>query len=369
MNMKRDTSRRISLYLSDLDEGGAENVMVILANEFANRGFDVEFVLAKAVGGFIGRLSSRVKILDLRVPNKFLSLLSLIKYFQNNPSTIVLSTLHVNNIMVILAKKISMAKNIRVVVRVATTVSAQRRVYWKKVVEKFVLSIIYPHADAVIAVSKVVAEDLVDYIGLNKEMIYPIYNPTITSELLIKSKKELSHPWFQPGMPPVVLGVGRLTIDKGYADLVRALAIINKIHEVNLVILGDGDQRHNLEMLAKELAIETKIEIMGFVDNPFNFMRNATVMVLPSLWEGLPNVLIEGLACHCQIISTDSPGGVREILDNGKYGFLVPVGDPKAIAEQIQQVLNGNHLVVEPDWLKQFDVQKATDLYLRAMGV
>lgn len=362
-------NKKIAFYLSGLYEGGAENVMVILANEFANQGYDVDFVLSKAVGGFLKRLAPSVKIVDLMAPNKYLSVFGLVKYFKANGPVAMLSTLHVNNMIAVIAKKIARAKNSKVVIRVATIVSEQKRIFWKKWLEKTALSIVYPWADAIVAVSKIVSSDLVTFLNIPGDRIFPIYNPSITNELLYKSKMELTHPWFQSGEVPVVLGVGRLTIDKGYATLINAFALALSEVDARLVILGDGDQRSPLEDLIKRLGIEERVEIVGFVDNPFNYMANSSVLVLASLWEGLPNVLVEALACGCPVISTDCPGGVREILGDSQYGILVPMEAPEILADKIVQVIRGENVPeFDAGWLDQFKADTIIKKYLDVMS-
>ena len=361
--------RKVAFYLSDLHEGGAENAMVILANEFASMGFEVDFVLAKATGGFLTRLSTKINIVDLNVRNKYLSLWGLVRYFQENTPVVMLSTLHVNNIMTIAAKKIARADSSRVVIRVATIVSGQIRVFWKKALEKIVLSLVYPWADAIVSVSKTVSSDLSIFLNLPPEKIVTIYNPSITEDMYQKSRNELLHPWFQTGGAPVVLGVGRLTVDKDYETLIRAVFRVSKLMDVRLVILGDGDQRKHLENLAIELDIGDLVEIAGFVDNPFQYMRKASVFVLPSLWEGLPNVLIEAMMCGCPVIATDCPGGVREILDNGNYGFLIPTRDPDEMAKRIVDVLQGKKILADDQWLNQFKVENVIRHYMDILHV
>lgn len=360
-----ESSGKIAFYLSGLFEGGAENVMVILANEFARRSYKVDFVLAKAEGSFLRRLSPDIHIVDLGVSNKYLSLGGLVKYFLNNSPVVMLSTLHVNNMFAVIAKKIVGKSNSRVVIRVATFVSGQRRVFWKKWLEKTALSIVYPWADAIISVSKNVSGDLAEFLNLSGKRISTIYNPSVTDDLLKFAEIELDHPWFQPGEPPVVLGVGRLTPDKGYASLIKAFASASKIIAARLVILGDGDQRTYLESLVHELGISENVEIVGFVDNPFQYMKRAQVLVLASLWEGLPNVLIEALGCGCPVISTDCPGGVREILDNGKYGRLVPMNNHEALVESMVDALKEKKVQANTDeWLEQFKTDSIVKQYI-----
>ena len=123
--------------------------------------------------------------------------------------------------------------------------------------------------------------------------------------------------------------------------------------------------RENLTRQAEELGISADLEMPGFLDNPFQYMAHASLFVLSSVFEGLPTVLIEALACGCPVVSTDCPSGPREILDNGRYGTLVPMSDEKSLAAAILQALDAR---VNKDQLiargKEFSLDRATDRYL-----
>src|SRR5262249_43075680 len=146
------------------------------------------------------------------------------------------------------------------------------------------------------------------------------------------------HPWFRPSAPPVVLGAGRLHAQKDFPTLLRAFAQVRAKREARLMILGEAkcaEYRTELMALAAQLGIADDVMLPGFVANPFAYMARAAVFVLSSAWEGLPTVLIEALASGCPVVSTACPSGPREILENGKYGPLVPVGDDTALANAI----------------------------------
>ena len=195
-----------------------------------------------------------------------------------------------------------------------------------------------------------------------------IYNPVVTAELVSQSRAPLDHPWLQLGAPPVILGVGRLHEQKDFPTLLRAFARVRAKREARLIILGEAkhaEYRTELTTLAAQLGIANDVMFPGFVDNPFAYMAHAAVFVLSSAWEGLPTVLIEALACGCPVVSTDCPSGPAEILENGKYGPLVPVGDDVALADAICSVLN---TPPNRDWLRArgalFGVDHVADRYL-----
>jgi len=220
-----------------------------------------------------------------------------------------------------------------------------------------------------VAVSRGVADDLARLTGLPREKIQVIYNPVVTPELFVKAEEPLGHPWFAAGEPPVILGVGRLHEAKDFQTLIRAFALVRKKRVARLVILGEGEERPKLEALVRELGLEEEVALPGFVDNPFKYMKRAGVFVLSSQWEGFGNVLVEAMACGTPVVSTACPSGPEEILENGRWGRLVSVGDVDALAEAIILTLDDkNH----PDVARRaldFGVQRAIDEYIRVLGL
>jgi len=194
-----------------------------------------------------------------------------------------------------------------------------------------------------------------------------VYSAVITPDLLSKAREDAGHAWLRKGHPPVILGVGRLTEQKDFETLLNAFAILRKKMEARLIILGEGEQRPELETVIRRLDIEKDVDLHGYVENPYSFMRQSKAFVLSSKWEGSPSVVIQALACNCPVISTDCPGGVREILADGAYGDLVPVGDVVAMAAAIGKVLEGSGKQVAPQWLDQFSIENITDQTMKIL--
>ncbi len=204
----------------------------------------------------------------------------------------------------------------------------------------------YAEADALVAVSNGIADEMAAFAGIPRSRVTTIYNPVAGPHLLERAAEPLDHPWLEPGQPPVVLGVGMLKPQKDFGTLIRAFALLRAQRPARLVILGDarGDAKDvacKAELLAlpEELGVAGDVQFPGFVANPQAWMARAACMVLSSRWEGLGNVLIEAMACGCPVVSTDCPSGPGEILDHGTYGRLVPIGDPRAMAEAIAATL------------------------------
>ena len=153
---------------------------------------------------------------------------------------------------------------------------------------------------------------------------------------------EHHRPEFYDSAPPVLLAAGRFTGQKDYPNMIRAFAKVRAERPARLMILGEGKQRAELEALIAELGVADDVALPGFVDNPFMYMSRASLFVLASKWEGLPGVLIQAMACGCPVVSTDCPSGPREILEGGKYGPLVEVGDVQGLADAILRTLESS---------------------------
>ncbi len=156
---------------------------------------------------------------------------------------------------------------------------------------------------------------------------------------------------------------------KDFPSLIKAFAIVRKVQRARLVILGSGKDRQQLNNLVRELGLQDDVALIGFVDNPYAYLARSHVFVLSSAWEGFGNVIVESLALGMPVVSTNCPNGPAEILDNGKYGDLVSVGDSEAMAQAILRVLSGNSKSVEPEWLEQFTLASVTQQYLDVMGI
>ena len=208
------------------------------------------------------------------------------------------------------------------------------------------------------AVSHGVADDVVAEIGIPLEKITTIYNPVFTPDLPAKMKEPPDHPWFLDNGSPIILAAGRLTEQKDYPTLLRAFSRLSSQRPCRLIILGtetsrsklgrlvqtfkleDRVSQSKLEALVQTLKLEDRVSFPGWTENPFALMSRASLFVLSSRYEGLPGVLVQALACGCPCVSTDCPAGPAEILQNGKLGPLVPVGNEVSLAEAMKRTLD-----------------------------
>lgn len=363
-----DTRTRIALFLPDLTEGGAERIMLNLARELAEgegaeTALAVDLVVAQAVGPYVQQVAPCVRLVDLKASGTLASLPQLARYLRRERPVALLSALDRANVTAVWARKLA-GVSTRIVISIHNTMSVERShaTHLKAKLMPAFAKRSYPLADAIVTVSNGAAEDLARTLAMPRDRIQVIYNPVVNPAMLAASREPLNHPWFGRGGPPVLLATGRMQPQKDYPTLLHAFAKIQK-GSARLLILGDGPDRPRITCLVRELGLEDSVAMPGFVDNPYPFMAHAAAFVLSSQWEGLPTVLIEALACGTPILSTDCPNGPREILEGGRYGRLVPVGDVDALAEAMRAVLANPPAPPPPESWGRFRVCTAAAAY------
>ena len=364
----------LALYTNFSTFGGVERVVFNLAKELAEQGHQVDLVLCHIVEPYRDHVPPGVRVVELQSrarwhgrvaglaadPMGFVPLLlptvlpwkpskvplyvsDLTRYLRREKPTALLSAKSYPNLTALWAKRRTDVATRVVIsehVHLSRDLQSQRRPKWRKRFVGPVFRRFYPWADAIVGVSDGVADDLSSLAHLPRKRITTIYNPVVTSALHAQARAPLDHPWFRPDTPPVVLGIGRLHQQKDFPTLLSAFARVRAQRPVRLVILGKGKLRAELETIARTLGIAADVAMPGFVENPYAYLARAAVFALSSAWEGLPTVLIEALACGCPVVSTDCPSGPAEILDGGRYGRLVPVGDDMALARAICATLD-----------------------------
>ena len=363
---------KVALFFHGLLGGGVERVMLNLATGFVRRGIAVDMVLGRAEGPLRPQVPPQVRIVDLRVKRMHRALPGLMRYLRTERPQALLSALDHSNVIALWARALARVPT-RVVVSVhfdTSQVEAQARSLRDRFV-RYWTAPFYPWAEAVVAVSQGVAEDLVHRTGLPRDKVRVIYNPVVTPDLFARAEAPLEHPWFSLGAPPVILGVGRLAKQKDFPTLIRAFARVRQVRPARLLILGEGEERAALERLVREEGLEKEVALPGFAENPYPFMKRAAVFVLSSRWEGLGNVLIEALALGRPVVATDCPSGPREILEDGRWGRLVPVGDDAALAEAILEALEaGQAPAGAPQrMVERFGLDAVVEQYLDVLGL
>jgi len=357
--------KRVAIFTSNMDGGGAERAMAKLAGGIADQGYDVDLVLSRAEGHYLAEVPGTVRIVDLHASRVLASIPGLIRYLRRERPAAMLTSMNYVNVVGIWARALARVET-RLVVNEQNALSLEaahslrrRHRLLPRLIGRF-----YPWADRIVSVARGTADDLARTTGVPRERIEVVHNPIVTPELKELAKAPFDHPWFAPGEPPVVLSVGRLSRQKDFGTLLRAFARVADRRPARLVILGEGPDRRMLESLASRLGLEEAVALPGWVANPYPWMANAGVYVLSSSWEGLPSVLIEALYCGVPIVATDCVSGPREILDGGEHGLLVPVGDVDALAAGIESALNGDVPPPAPSSWRPYEQESVVRRYL-----
>ncbi len=331
----------MALFLPSLDGGGAERVFVELANEFAVHGLGVDLVLARVQGPYVQDVSAGVRVVDLEAPRVLSALPKLVRYLRSERPSAILSALDHANVVAVMARHLARTgtRSIISMRSVPSAIYGRDGAGGSRTLLRF-MKVAYRFADAIIANSGAVALDLSKVLAIPIDELHVIYNPLNLNRIERLSRDDAGHAWCAPGVPPFVLGVGALTAIKDFATLIRAFAIVRARSECRLVILGEGPERERLQSLAIQSGVADHLYMPGFVPNPYPWMRRARAFVSASTTEGCPNALMQALALGTPIVSTDGIGGSAELLENGRWGRLVPVGLPGAMAAAIVETLD-----------------------------
>ncbi len=361
---------RAAFFLPSLDGGGAERVMIHIARGFAERGVAVDLVLAQAKGPYLAQVPAAARIVDLRARRVLTSLPALIRYLRSERPQVLVSISSHGNIVALWARTAAHVPT-RAFVTVHNIVSeaAQHPFATRARVLPYLQRLCYPWADGIVAVSTGVAQDISHTTGIPLDRIHVVSNPVVTPELLERAREAPGHPWFGPGACPVILGVGRLSWEKDFATLVRAYALVRAQRAARLVILGEGPERPHLEALVRKLDGPADVDLPGFVPNPYAFMAHCAVFALSSATEGLPTALIEALAAGAPVVATDCRSGPREILQDGRFGRLVPVGNVAALAQAILATMAQPQAAAPATAWQSFTLDTAVSNYLRVLQV
>jgi glycosyltransferase involved in cell wall biosynthesis len=361
--MVRNGRNKVSFFLPNLLVGGAERATIYLANGLAGRGYHVDMVLMTAEGQNLQYVAEQVRIVDLKARRAMTSVLPLARYLRRERPDILLPALEHANVAAFLGRALARV-SVPLVANVHITLSRAmaHNVGFRGQALALAVRWCYPRMDAIATVSSGAAEDLIRAAGVRPQCVRVIY-PILTENIGETARKTVGHPWFAAGQPGVVLGVGRLCPQKDFATLIRAFRLVRRRHPVRLVIVGEGGLRKELERFVSELDLADAVALPGYVDNIFSCMANAALFTLSSAWEAMPMVLTEALACGCPVVATDCRSGPAEILQGGRYGRLVPVGDVEALAEAICRTLTEPRPEFPQGALRPFSADFVLDRY------
>jgi glycosyltransferase involved in cell wall biosynthesis len=366
--MSTPPKKRICIFPDRIDDGGIDRYALNLAEALLQQGAEVDLFVTSGMGKllpqrpedsrlFVGGGSTRKSIVPFY------------HYLKNEkPDLLISANLYIDIVSVVVKALANVPTKHAVTLHTAFSQEDYRGKENLKKIYTQVCTWLYPRADHIVAVSNAVAKDSQDYFKL-KNPIKVIYNPVVTPALYNKSSAEADHPFYTNKNAPVLLAIGRLSAQKDFSTLLKAFAELRKTKRAKLLILGEGEERGILEALAGDLNLGDDLSMPGFVDNPYPYIKNADLLVSSSAWEGLPTVMIEALALGTPVVATDCPGGSGEILDGGKYGKLVEMRNPTALAgamlETLQTSVDKNKLQARG---QTFSMEASAKNYLRLLA-
>lgn len=338
------TGNRITFFVRQLDGGGAQKIMIKLANATAASGYPVEIVTLNSSGLFSDFTEKGVRVTVLSARRLLTSTWALSSYLKSAHPDVLVATEVVPNIVAVAAHFLSgNRERTRLVLREALYPSIAMKVspHIATRIGYRLSRLFYPRADAIIAIANAMVEDLSIVARVPTSRISAInINPCVDERLLTLAAEPPPHPWMEEKEIPCIVAVGRLAQQKGFSDLIKAMEILKSRRAVRLIIVGDGPLHDSLQTQIETAGLLENVMLFGKTKNPYSFMAHTPVFVMPSLHEGLGNALIEALACGAPCVATDCLVGPRETLQDGKYGKLTPVGDVEALARAIEETLD-----------------------------
>jgi glycosyltransferase involved in cell wall biosynthesis len=334
---------KISILLPDLRGGGVERIRIVLAHEFARAGHDVEFVLMQARGELLKEARASFSVVDLATPRARSLPFALARYLRQRRPDALLSAMWPLTVIAPLAQRLS-GHRCKVLASEHGILSAQYRDWGKlhRLLLRLSTSLGYRNVDCRIGVSAGVAADMAALSGISKDAFEVVYNPAPRRAVPEPAALDIAdHLWSGPSGARI-LTVGTMKAVKNHPLILRAFALLDR-PDARLMFVGKGDGREALLSLAHELGVTDRVIFAGFHPDPTPYYKTADLFVLSSNYEGFGNVIVEALATGTPVVSTDCPAGPAEILANGKYGRLVPVGDPEKFAKGIEEALQASH--------------------------
>jgi len=356
--------KTIAFILPSLNVGGSEKVTLSIIKGLDKKKYRPVLIALNAKGPLKNEIPCKVRLYTVGGSRMHHSVIKLIKLLRHLQPDCIFSTLGYVNLTILLIKRLHLLKA-KIIVREASTASMALKLFpaYKARCYKFLYRLLYPGADLIIAQCDNIKKDLIKNFCIKRDKIVRIYNPVDIISVISKSN-QFYPPEFKRTEINIV-AVGRLVKAKGYDVLLKAFHKLIKIApDAHLYIIGDGPLRNKLENLSRNLKLDSKVTFVGFVSNPYPYIRHSDLYVLSSRWEGFPNTLLEALVCGAKVVATDCESGPREILKDETYGLLAKVDDDFSLCRKMWQYLNSD--CKSADRGKDFDLDRIILKYQKA---
>lgn len=359
----------LAIFLATSGHSSSDRLANNLAPALARRGYTIDLLKIRDHGPHLDRLPSGVRVVDLGTRHVYSSLLKLAHYLRRTQPVSMFCDGDRLNHTALLARALA-GVSTQLTLSLGTTVSVDLayRGLAQRLKTRLSIGWLYPLADNVIVTSNAAAEDATLRTGLRRNLIEAVPRPVVPASVFEDEFVRPDHPWFKDGGPPIIMGLGELLSRKDFVTLIRAFARLLPQYPSRLMILGRGRDRERLRATAHELGVGEAVEFPGFVTTPYPWLAQASLFVATPLWDVLGYALIEALAVGVPSVATDCPSGPREILDQGRYGPLVPVGDHEALASAMLATLRKPlPKATLQEAARPYEIESATTAFVRAL--
>ena len=356
---------RIFFTVGVLGSGGAERAVANLASELARRGHDITIGFLRPGGSYAETLHPSVRVRHLAARGRWGQLRAIDRYVRAERPDLVFSPLFETDVVVLLSRILfRWPSKVAICVQNSLVQSAAKGGAATRILLRIEQLLARSGTDVWFAISRGAAGEAVQFLRAPADDIAVIPNPVVDLSSPEPQPVDLKA-LFAPPITKVLIASGRLVEQKDYPTLLQAMAAVREQRpEVGLVILGEGPLRPQLEAQAAALGMAEAVRLVGFQNDPLNWLAGADLFVLSSLWEGLANVLIEALWCGIPIVSTDCPHGPAEVLEDGRYGRLTPPGDWRKLADAVIEALDAPHdIAAGRERARDFEVGTICDRY------
>jgi glycosyltransferase involved in cell wall biosynthesis len=340
------SQRSIAIFIWGLDGGAFTNLTAALVKGFWNLGVRDLYVLYLFKGPGAGiTFPEGVKLVPLGVKRSMASPIALSKFLRAAKPDVLIAMPTIICIPAIMGWLLAFQRQTKFVIYQGDTLTSDVAIDHKHnlrlQIMPWLARLLYPTANGLTTVSQGVLDILKqDRIPIPRNRVAVIPNPVDVDKFLLHGQAEPDHPWLQNKQSPVILSLGRLVKRKNFPLMLKAFALVRQKIDAKLIIIGEGPERESLLKLISESGLTEDVSLAGFSENPWSNIAKADLFVMSSLDEAFCLALVEAMACGVPVISTDAiGGGPRSILEDGKYGNLVPINDPEALATAIYKAL------------------------------